>query len=228
MLFSLALLFVVPVCNSYYLTTMYISTCHFTFKIYFLSLECYIRIISICYNQHSYQTVCCQILMHCRLCGFCFFFLLAGWRMCFLRIQYRGKQYSLPMVLRCISYFFYLPHPIIQMFGFLHTSKSLNFIVWICLSRWFLFFQFEISSTINAHNLFLAFKVFTLVLPVFHTICAGGGLLCYKLNPCCCLWQFQEWGKFVHTITSIYIDLMMKLRKIIGPVLIFFLFSYPT
>lgn len=101
--------------------------CHFTFKIYWVSHECYVWIISICHNQHSYSRVPCQICMHCRRWDFCFFFLLVGWHMCFLRIQYRGKQYSLHMVLRCIKCFFYLPHPITQMFGFLHTSKSFEF-----------------------------------------------------------------------------------------------------
>lgn len=155
---------------------------------------------------------CCYlILMNCRLWGFCSLFLQVGWLMWFLKIQYKGKQYSLPMVPHYIRCFFYLPQSIVQMFGFLHTSKRFNFIVWICLARWLFCFQFEISSVVNAHH-FLALKVFALVLPIFHSICAAGSLLCYKLDPCRCLWEFQEWGKFFCTITSLFMDLIIQLK----------------
>jgi hypothetical protein len=113
---SFALLSAVPVCN--------------IFNIHNLLgfFECYICIISILFNQHSLTRHSCHlILMNCRLWGFCFLFLQVGWLMWFLKIQYRGKQYSLPIVQRYIRCFFYLTQTIIQMFGFLHTSKGFNF-----------------------------------------------------------------------------------------------------
>lgn len=132
-------------------------------------------------NTHLLDIVCYIIHMNCRLCGSCFSFSQVGWHMWFLKIQYKGIQYSLPMLLRYIRCFFYLPQPIIQMFGFLHTSKSLNFDVQTCLARWLFSIQFEISLIVIAHSsCFKGLRV---------------GLSCFSFSLC--WWEFtllQTWS----------------------------------
>lgn len=88
--------------------------------------------------------LCCYLIfVNCRLWAFCFLFLQVGSLLWSLKIQYRGKQYSLPILLHYIRCFFYLPQLIIQMFGFLRTSKSLKLLMFE--SAWLdVFFPFNL------------------------------------------------------------------------------------